>query len=123
SIGDDDKVYGFYLNDIIGSTDRRAVFASTNDGGAWQNLPITGRTGIARAIQADNINGATYLAVLDYGEQQHVSAYKYEGGQWTVLADHMKEAPENTIYYYDIAITADSEGNVYMAYAENAGPD
>src|SRR5690606_34612852 len=36
-------------------------------------------------------------------------------------ADHMKESPDNTVYYYGFSMDVDDEGNVYVAYAENNG--
>lgn len=121
SIDSNNNLYGFYLNDVTGSEDRRGVFLKVNEQGSWQDLPINGRSGASRFIVTKQVNDAIYLSVLDFGDLQSVSVYKYENNQWEILADKMKDSPENTISYYNIAMDVDSEGNVYMAYAENTG--
>lgn len=121
SIDSNNNLYGFYLNDVTGSEDRRGVFLKVNEQGSWQDLPINGRSGASRFIVTKQVNDAIYLSVLDFGDLQSVSVYKYENNQWEILADKMKDSPENTISYYNIAMDVDSKGNVYMAYAENTG--
>ena len=123
AITSDNTIYGFYLNDVSGSDDRRSVFSKTFSGSTWSDLVITGRSGIARVLKSVVVNDVVYLAVLDYGEGQAVSVYKYANGVWTTLADKMKENDENTVYYYNISVDVDQQGNVYLAYAENNGPD
>ena len=98
------------------------MFAKNYSGGSWSDLTITGRSGAARELRSKVVNGVVYLAVLDYGENQSVSVYKYDNGAWTTIADKMKENTENTIYYYDLELDVDQLGNVYLAYAENNGP-
>lgn len=116
----DNNLYGFYIKDA--QPDRRSVFAKKYDGSGWSDLSIPGREGAARTIVSKAKNGSVYLAVLDFGDLQSVSVYKYEDGNWTTLADKMKESEENTIYFYDLAMDVDNDGNVYLAYAENDGP-
>lgn len=123
AITSDDTAYGFYVNDVSGSDDRRSVFSKVYSGAGWSDLTITGRSGYARALKSKVVNDEVYLAVLDYGEGQAVSVYKYDGTTWTVLADKMKESEDNTVYYYNIAMDVDEQGNVYLAYAENNGED
>lgn len=115
AVGEDGTVYGFYID-----RDDRGTKLKTFDG-SWVDVTITGRTGDSRVIQAKQVNGDIYLAVLDFGNSQSVSVYKYSDGSWEVLADGMKESPDNVIYYYDLGMDVDHEGNVYLAYAENAG--
>jgi len=123
AVTSDNTVYGFYVNDVSGSDDRRSVFSKVYSGAAWSDLTITGRSGYARALKSKVVNDEVYLAVLDYGEGQAVSVYKYDGTTWTTLANKMKESEDNTVYYYNIAMDVDQEGNVYLAYAENNGED
>jgi len=120
SVGENDEVYGFFHIDERGHADRRGVSVKVYDG-TWTDLPITGRAGMTRVLRSKEVNGDIYLGVLDYGEGQAVSVYKYSNGTWTTLADHMKEAPENTIYYYGFSMDVDADGNVFLAYAENNG--
>lgn len=123
AITSDNSIYGFYTNDASGDDNRRSVFARSYSGSAWSDLTISGRTGLARVLKTKVIDDVVYLAVLDYGEGQAVSVYKYDGGVWTTLADKMKESEENTVYYYNIAIDVDKDDNVYLAYAEDNGDD
>lgn len=120
SVGADNEVYGFYHIDQRGHAERRGVAARVFNG-SWADLPITGRTGMTRVLRSKEVNGDIYLGIMDYGEGQAVSVYKYSNGTWTTLADKMKENPENTIYYYGFSMDVDSEGNVFVAYAENNG--
>src|SRR5690606_5437200 len=117
SVGEDDEVFGFFVNDQIGHADRRGVALKTFNG-TWNDLPITGRTGNARVLRTKEVNGDIYLGVLDYGGGQSVSVYKYSNGTWTTLADKMKESEETAIYFYDFSMDVDREGNVYVAYVE-----
>lgn len=121
AITSDNAIYGFYVHDER-DDNRRSVFSKTFSGGAWSDLTITGRTGAARVVKSKVVNDVVYLAVLDFGNLQSVSVYKYENGAWTTLADKMKENEENTIYSYDLELDVDQDGNVYVAYAENNGP-
>ena len=122
STDDNGDIFGFYINDDRDDpTNRRGVFAKVFDGASWTDLPITGRTGAARTIKTTEVNGVVYLSVLDFGEGQGVSVYKYDENGWTTLADKMKESEETTIYYYDVSMAVDSQNNVYVAYAENNG--
>lgn len=120
SVGANNEVYGFYHIDQRGHAERRGVAARMFDG-SWTDLPITGRTGMTRVLRSKEVNGDIYLGIMDYGEGQAISVYKYSNGTWTTLADKMKENPENTIYYYGFSMDVDSEGNVFVAYAENNG--
>ncbi|MDX1364914.1 MAG: hypothetical protein R3243_11930 [Arenibacter latericius] len=120
AIGEDNTLYGFYINGVRGD-DRRSVFLKTSSDGSWADLPIAGRTGAARIITSKSLNNEIYLAVLDFGDNQYVSVYKYANGSWEVLADKMRDDVENTIYYYNLAMDVDQKGNVYLAYAENSG--
>lgn len=117
AVGENEEVYGFYINDQIGDANRRGVELKTFDGG-WSSLPITGRSGYARAITAKEANGDIYLGVLDYGGGQAFSVYKYSDGTWSTLADKMKESEESTIYHYDFAMDVDRDGNVFVTYVE-----
>lgn len=121
AITSDNNVYGFYTNDVSRDDNRRSVFARSYTAGAWSDFTITGRTGLARALKTKVVGDVVYLAVLDYGEGQAISVYKYESGAWTTLADKMKESEENTIYYYNVSIDVDQNNNVYLAYAEDNG--
>lgn len=122
SADNDGNIFGFYINDNRDDpSNRRGVFLRTFDGSAWSDLPITGRTGAARAIKTQQVNGVVYLTVLDFGEGQGISVYKYDDGMWTTLADKMKESDETTIYYYNASMAVDEQENVYVAYAENNG--
>lgn len=120
SVGANNEVFGFYYIDQRDHAERRGVAARIFNGG-WADLPITGRTGMTRVLRSKEVNGDIYLGIMDYGEGQAVSVYKYSNGTWTTLADKMKENPENTIYYYGFSMDVDSEGNVFVAYAENNG--
>lgn len=120
SVDDEGDIFGFYINDARGE-DRRGVFSKKFDGSGWSDLPISGRDGAARVIKSKAINGAVYLAVLDFGNLQSISVYKYKDGNWTTLADKMKASEDNAIYYYNVSIDVDSEENVFVAYAENDG--
>lgn len=117
SVGENDDVFGFYVNDQIGHENRRGVELKTFNG-SWADLPITGRSGMARAIRSVQVNGDIYLGVLDYGAGQAASVYKYSNGSWSTLADKMKESEESTLYHYDFAMDVDSNGNVYVTYVE-----
>jgi len=123
AITSDNSLYGFYTNDVSRDDNRRSVFARSYTAGGWSDFTITGRTGLARALKTKVIGDVIYLAVLDYGEGQAISVYKYESGVWTTLADKMKENDENTIYYYNVSIDVDQNNNVYLAYAEDNGDD
>ncbi|WP_165733688.1 hypothetical protein [Polaribacter sp. 20A6] len=123
AITSDNSLYGFYTNDASGDDNRRSVFARSYTAGAWSDFTITGRTGLAREVKTKVIGDVIYLAVLDYGEGQAISVYKYESGVWTTLADKMKESEENTIYYYNVSIDVDLNNNVYLAYSEDNGDD
>lgn len=125
AITSDDKVYGFFINDDNSTDYRRSVFANSYDGSTWADLIITGRSETARAIKSKVVNDVIYIAVLDYavGLNQAISVYKYDNGTWKTLADKMKESEDNTVYYYNVSIDADQEGNVYVAYAEDNGAD
>ncbi|WP_010136602.1 hypothetical protein [Ochrovirga pacifica] len=122
-VTEDDKVFGFFISDDRNADGRRSIFAKSYESGTWSDLSIPGREGFARLIKTKVIENTVYLAVLDYGSQQSVSVYKYENNVWTTLADKMKESEENTIYFYNLDLDVDTEGNVYVAYAENNGPD
>jgi hypothetical protein len=123
AITSDNSLYGFYTNDASGDDNRRSVFARAYNAGAWSDFTITGRSGLARAVKTKVIGDVIYLAVLDYGEGQAISVYKYENGAWTTLADKMKESEENTIYYYNVSIDVDQNDNVYLAYSEDNGDE
>ncbi|ALJ03993.1 hypothetical protein APS56_01965 [Pseudalgibacter alginicilyticus] len=123
AITSDNSIYGFYTNDVSGDDNRRNVFARSFEANTWSDLTIAGRSGFARELKTKVIGDVIYLAILDYGEGQAISVFKYNNGTWTTLADKMKESEENTVYYYNIALDVDQQGNVYVAYAENNGPD
>src|SRR5690606_2886852 len=89
SVGESDEVYGFFYVDERIDT-RREVAAKVFNG-TWNDLPITGRAGYTRELRSKEVNGDIYLGVLDYGEGQSVSVYKYSNGIWIALADHMKK--------------------------------
>lgn len=118
SVGEDEQVYAFYNNDQIGDDNRRNIFGKTFSSGSWSDLNITGRSGMSRFVRSQEVGGDVYVSILDYGNGQAFSAYKYSDGSWETLAEKMKEAEENTVYYYDIAMSVDKNGNVYMAYVE-----
>lgn len=123
AITSDNKVYGFFVSDDRNADGRRNVFGKAYTSGAWTDLAISGREGISLVVKTKVVDNTIYLAVLDYGEGQAISVYKYENNAWTTLADKMKESEDNTIYYYNVEIDVDQDGNVYVAYAENNGPD
>lgn len=112
SIGEDGTVYGFYRDE------NRGAKLSAFESGGWTDVTITGREGNSMALVAEESNGDIYLGVLNFGS---VSMYKYSDGSWTTLADAMTMTEETTVYWYDIAMDVDDDGNVYLAYAENNG--
>lgn len=124
AITSDNSVYGFFISDDRSDGGRRReVLGKAYSEGVWSDLTIPGRSGFARIVKTKVVNDIVYLAVLDYGEGQSISVYKYENDTWSTLADKMKESEENIVYYYNVEIDVDLEGNVYVAYAEDNGPD
>lgn len=122
AITSDNNVYGFFVSDDRADDGRRReVLGRSYSGGTWSDITISGRSGFARMVKTKVVNDVIYLAVLDYGEGQAISVYKYDNGTWSTLADKMKESEENTVYYYNVEVDVDLEGNVYVAYAENNG--
>lgn len=114
--------YTFSINYAAGSNaGKREVNVMKYDGN-WSASSIPGRAGYSKVVKTKSVNGNLYVAVLDYGEGQSVSVYQYDGSSWSTLANKLKGAPENVIYYYNISMDVDAKGNVYIAYAEdNAG--
>lgn len=116
------NIYDFYIHDDNNDkANKRSILAKTYKGAAWAELPITGRTGAAIVIKTKEANGNIYLLALNFGDLQSISVYKYDGNNWTTLADQMKDSPENTILYREASFAIDAQGNVYVAYAENNG--
>lgn len=116
----DNTVYGFFTSDER-DENRRGLLVKTFSNGSWTDLPIPGRTGAAIVVTAKAVGNDVYLAVMNFGDLQSVSVYKYSNGSWSTIADQMKESPENTISYRHLAMDVDQNGNVYLAYAENTG--
>ncbi|QVY66868.1 hypothetical protein [Polaribacter sp. Q13] len=123
AITSDNSIYGFYTNDVSRDDNKRSVFSKSYTNGTWSDFSITGRSGAALVIKSKTVNDVVYLAVLNFGDLQSVSVYKYENGAWTTLADAMKESLENTISYRNLALDVDQNGNVFLAYAEDNGND
>ena len=118
--GEDGAIYNFYIDND------RQLKLKAFDGNAWNTIAISGVNSPSVDLDAVYENGALYVATIDRTTLQSVSVFKYENGNWTTLADQMKEAPENAIRTYRIAMDVDTEGNVYLAYAEDdaaAGTD
>jgi len=117
---EDGTLYNFYINR------ERKIKLKSFDGTSWNEIGITGANNDAVELDAIFANGTIYLASLNFGDLQSVSVFKYENGNWTTLADQMKEAPENIVRYNWISMDVDTKGNVYLAYAETdaaAGTD
>ncbi|MCM4166763.1 hypothetical protein KCTC52924_01614 [Arenibacter antarcticus] len=121
AIDADNTLYGFYQNDVSRHEDRRNVFLKTSTSGSWSDLPITGRSGATRIITSKSVNNEVYLAVMDFGDNQFISVYKYANGTWEVLADKMRDGEDHTVYFHNLVMDVDQNGNVYLAYVENTG--
>lgn len=118
--GEEGTIYSFTIN-----RDRELKLKAF-DGTSWSEIGVTVANTPAVKLDAVYANGALYVATIDRTNLQSVSVFKYENGNWTTIADQMKEAPENAIRTYKIAMAVDANDNVYLTYSEDdaaAGTD
>lgn len=110
------------MNSVKGAVERRAINISTYTGTQWiTNNTIVGREYISYNIRTLLKNGIVYLAVFDYNNSS-ISVYKYQDALWTTLAYGIRHENATSVNNnYDLDMTVDSKGNVYVLSMEIIG--
>lgn len=120
----EDNVHAFSTLGVDGNYGNKREVVESVFLSDWQSSAIPNRPETqARILATKNINGALYLAVLNFGDGQSFSVYKYANSEWSTIAEQMKDDESDIMYYYPFDIDVDNKGNVYIAYAEDKGAD
>lgn len=124
SFVNDNKILLFsHFDATSGPLARRELDMSVFENNSWTtNLTMPGRPSALYAYLPIAIQkkDTVYLGVMNPVAPYTVSIYKYFNNTWNTLADLWVASGTTGINIRDMAMDVDKEGNVYLAFADNA---